>query len=142
MYKPNTAEEFRTVMAFASNLLRQPPLLVSTLVACKGVLPLIYHSYRHAAQTLTATLETLATHPGDARNCLLAAYPTLQTLTEDDLPRELRLQWRWVRQQMSKYLPHECEDNQPLRMQNRTAVKIAKALYGMYLALREGQAYR
>jgi hypothetical protein len=73
---------------------------------------------------------------------LLAAYPTLQTLTEDDLPRELRVQWRWVGQQMSKYVPHECTGNQPLRMQNRTAVKIAKALYSMYLALREGQAYR
>jgi hypothetical protein len=73
---------------------------------------------------------------------LLAAYPTLQTLTEDDLPRELRVQWRWVRQQMSKYVPDDHESGSLLRMQNRTAVKIAKALYGMYLALREGQAYR
>lgn len=69
----------------------------------------------------------------------VAAHPTLQTLTENGLPRELRVQWRWVGQQMSKYLPHECAVNQPLRMQNRTTVKIAKALYSMYLALQEGQ---
>lgn len=37
----------------------------------------MHNPYRHATQTLTATLETLATHPGDARNRLLAAYPTL-----------------------------------------------------------------
>jgi hypothetical protein len=99
--------------------------------------------YHYTAQTLTETLECLATHPGDVRERLLSAHGGyLSKLTASDFPVEHRKDWQWVMHELTKFEPRkdtgeiamgmgtvECTMR---RIRRSTGSKIAKKLYELY----------
>ena len=106
--------------------------------------------YIYAIERLTTALECLATHPGDVRERLSAAYLSFHTLREDDFPPEHQEKWRWVKREMTKFGPmlgpngevwRGSVENTMKRVRNGTASKIAKAVYALYWAVTSNRMY-
>ena len=106
------------------------------------------HGY--AVEKLMLTLECLATHPGDARQRVLAASFQFLRLREENFPEAHRSEWRWVVKQVTKcgpLLDHKGEpwrgsvENTMRRIRNSTASKIADKLYKLYWVVSENESY-
>ena len=59
----------------------------------------------YLVEKLTNALNTLATHPGDARARLNAAFLNVHTLDERDFPQELQPRWRIFMEKITKKGP-------------------------------------
>lgn len=107
--------------------------------------------YTYVLEKLTNTVDLLATHPGDARARLNAAYLTFHTLTPEDFPLEHQAKWAWVMAEMVKFGPLVSEfngevwrgavDNTMRRIRKSTAANIAKVIYELYWAISANQRY-
>lgn len=109
-----------------------------------------HHPYRYTVEKLTNTLECLATHPGDARERLTAAFHSFQTLRRDDFPNENRKDWDWVLEELTRYGPFlhkgkvwrgSVENTMP-HIRKASAAKIAKKIYELYWVVSENKQYR
>ncbi|RTY33757.1 hypothetical protein EKD00_08900 [Chlorobium phaeovibrioides] len=109
------------------------------------------HQYHYAVEKLSVAVECLATHPGDVRERLMAAFLGFHPLTEKDFPLELQADWRWVIKELSRCGPQLSHDgkarigsfeNTMKRIRKATGAKIAEKIYHLYRAVREYDLYR
>ncbi|MCK4913035.1 MAG: hypothetical protein KAS69_00365 [Planctomycetes bacterium] len=106
--------------------------------------------YNYAVEKLTTTLKCLATHPGDVRKRLKAASLIFCVLREGDFPPEHRNEWRWVKNELTKFGPllndkgeiwQGSIENTMYRIRKKTGSKIAKKIYELYWVVSENQQY-
>lgn len=104
----------------------------------------------YIVEKLTNALTCLATHPGDARKRVTAAYNCIQSLQETDFPPDCRKDWNWVLAELTKCGPlrsHSGEvvrgavENTMLHRRNKTAAKIATKIYSLYWKLSSNIQY-
>lgn len=107
-------------------------------------------SRSYTIEKLTTAVDCLVTHPGDVRERLACAFLSFHTLTENDFSPELRSDWRWVMNQLTRYGPllnHNGEawmgsvENTMRRVRRSTGVKIAKRIYQLYWDVSENKQY-
>lgn len=105
----------------------------------------------YVVEKLTNALECLATHPGDARERVAAAYLACHALREEDFPVEFKKDWSWIERELTKYGPLEDPDarifrgsveNTMRRVRKTTGAKIAKKIYDLYWGMSNNQLYR
>lgn len=109
------------------------------------------HHYHYAVEKLSVAIECLATHPGDVRERLMAAFLGFHPLTEKDFPPELQADWRWVMNELSKSGPELNPDGSTRvgsvertmkLIRNATGARIARKIYALYWAVSENQPWR
>lgn len=61
------------------------------------------NKFDHAVEKLTDTLKCLATHPGDARERITAAYFSFGHLQAEEFPEECRKDWAWIKKEITKF---------------------------------------
>jgi hypothetical protein len=106
--------------------------------------------YCHAVEKLTDTLKCLATHPGDARERIAAAYFSFGHLRAEEFPEQCRKDWAWIKKESTKFDPlfdykgdvwRSGVENTMKNVRKSTASKIAKKLYELYWAVSKNQQY-
>ena len=106
--------------------------------------------YDHAVEKLTDTLKCLATHPGDARERIAAAYFSFGHLQAEEFPEECRKDWAWIKKEITKFGPltdykgkvwRSSVENTMKTVRKATASKVAKKLYELYWAVSENKQY-
>ena len=116
-----------------------------------GVVSMDRNRYSYTVEKLTNTIETIATHPGDARQRIAAAYLEFHTLQADDFPEQFRADWEWVIREITKFGPSPDHgighwrgsvENTMSRVRNSTAAKVATKLYELYWVVSENKQYR
>ena len=97
--------------------------------------------YSRAREKLSDAEYKLATGEGDVRQRLRRAFTVLNRLRSEDLPPELRAEWRAVIAEMTRLGPEKDIDgtvwrsaiNHTMsRIRNRTGSKIAQRIHRMY----------
>lgn len=100
----------------------------------------------YACEKLFVAIETMATGSGDVRERLNDAFMSFHTLKEDDFPVELRDDWRWVIDQLTRFGPvldHNGEiykgsvEHTMQRIRRSTGSKIAKRIFQLYYKLED-----
>ena len=108
------------------------------------------NKHRHAVEKLTSVLERLATHPGDARQRVAAAYPLCAHLMAEEFPEKCRKDWEWIKKEVGKFGPltdykgdvwRGSVENTMKTVRKSTGAKIAKKLYELYWAVSENKRY-
>lgn len=106
--------------------------------------------HNYAVEKLTTALSVLASHPGDARERLGAAFLVFHTLSEKDFPAGLQARWRWVLEQINKLGPvldHKgtvlqgSAEHTMRRIRKQTASKIIKEIYELYWEISQNERY-
>lgn len=121
----------------------------------KGELP---NSARYALEKFFVAVQLLATGPGDVRSRLYNAYISFHPVRPEDLPEDLRGDYEWIHDQLTKYdemYPGQKNSLQQAgrkdllpgsvlatlsRIKNRTGVKIADRIFKIYVELEERMA--
>jgi len=107
--------------------------------------------YSYVREKLFDAINRLAVGSGDARSRLLKAYLACHTLRETHFPEALRQKWVWITKQLTRYPEHYDYrgkidvgriENTTRNIQNRTAVKIAKELFGLYSVFYHSDKYK
>lgn len=108
------------------------------------------NKYYHAVEKLTNVLECLATHPGDARERVGAAYWLCAHLRVEEFPEKNRKDWEWIMKEVTKFGPLTDYKGDVLRgsventmksVRKSTASKIAKKFYEFYWAVSQNTQY-
>jgi len=108
------------------------------------------NKYTYTVEKLTNTIECLATHPGDIRKRVTAAYQYFYVLNTDDFPPKYQKDWEQIIKELTKYEPILDLNgnviigkvkNTMRHMHNKTASKIAKKIYTLYWAVSENKQY-
>ena len=96
---------------------------------------------RYAFEKFTQAVYALATGPGDVRSRLRVAFSYFNTVKPEYLPPELRDDFRWVIDTMTRREPRYKGEGRLqaslATMQNRTGAKIAKRIVEIQDRLRE-----
>jgi hypothetical protein len=104
----------------------------------------------HAVEKLTDTLKCLATHPGDARERIVAAYCSFGHLRAEEFPEECRKDWNWIKEEITKFGPftdsrgkvwRSSVENTMKTVRKATASKVAKKLYELYWVVSANRQY-
>ena len=100
----------------------------------------------YAREKISLAIYILATAPGGIKKRLLSAFNECIAVQDDDFPEDLRGDWSWINNQMTKFGPvkdaqgtvliGQCE-NTMRRIRNSTAVKIAEKLFALEDELRD-----
>lgn len=97
--------------------------------------------YWYTIEKLTSALKTLATHPGDARERVAAAYESCFTLQEDDFPPEQVKHWRKLMREFDRFPPITGPNGKVYmgsaevwtkKVRKQTGAKMAKLLWDLY----------
>lgn len=89
--------------------------------------------YGYTVGKLTDALRILATGKGDVRERVANAYlACIYLKASDDFPEELRSEWKWIEDQVTKY--GAAEDTMR-RRRRATAVKIAQRMWRLYWSM-------
>jgi len=108
------------------------------------------NKYDHAVEKLTDTLKCLATHPGDARERIVAAYNSFGHLRAEEFPEECRGDWDWIRKEITISGPftdsqgkvwRSSVENTMKTVRKVTASKVAKKLYELYWVVSANRQY-
>jgi hypothetical protein len=109
------------------------------------------NEYFYAREKLLNAIETLATGGGDVRERLLQAFTNFHTLTADDLPSDFKMDWAWIRKELTKYGPVMIGDtdevlrgsveNTMRRIKRNTGRKIAQKLFRIGWELHTNEKY-
>jgi hypothetical protein len=108
------------------------------------------NKYCHAVEKLTDTLKCLATHPGDARERIAAAYFSFGHLQAEEFPKKYRKDWAWIEKEITKFGPftvykgkvwRNSVENTMKNVRKATASKVAKKLYELYWAVSANKQY-
>jgi len=103
-----------------------------------------WHTNAYGREKFIEAVEKLATGEGDVRQRLRSAYRALRILRLQNLPEDMRGDWRWVQHQMTRFGPLRHKDgevwrgsveNTMSRIRNRTGSEIAKRIYRMHGSL-------
>ena len=89
------------------------------------------HHAQYAYSKVSEAVSILATHPGDVRKRLYAAYACLSEASPDLLTLNIRSELEWVREQLTRFPPRYDEGALQAtlrRIRNKTGVKIAKRI--------------
>jgi len=88
---------------------------------------------------------SLATGRGDVRSRLETAYRRFWVLTEENFPEEFRDDWKWIKNQLTKFGPlydnsgeiliSDAVENTMSRIKNKTGQKIAGKIFYIGWAL-------
>lgn len=106
--------------------------------------------YHYTVEKLTNALEVLATHPGDARERVAAAYLCCFTLQEDDFPAEHQAKWRSLVAELDRFPPDQRVDGTLLnssldvwarKVRTSTGEKMAKLLWELYWSVSLNRQY-
>ncbi len=106
--------------------------------------------YAYAIEKLTDAISCLATHPGDARERVVAAFYHLVRLQEKDFPEALRPKWASLMEKIKRKGPLRMYDgtvylgsvqNTMKGYKNKTASKICNEIFEMYWAVSKNQQY-
>lgn len=101
------------------------------------------HHAQYAYSKVSESVSILATHPGDVRKRLYAAYSCLCEASPEMLPPHIRPELEWVQEQLTRFPSRYGEGSLQATLRhirNSTGVKIAKrivlvqALLESYLA--------
>jgi len=104
----------------------------------------LIYKYSKAQSALHSVIEILATFPGDMRSRLNAAYSEFDSITDINLPEELRADWNIIRKLLTTYGPKFNYDgkvcmgavNHTLsKIRNSSACKIADKIYELFYEL-------
>ncbi len=97
--------------------------------------------YLYARGKLGEAIETLVVAPGDVRERVAMAMNPVITLTVADFPENLRADWKWIDDQVTRYGPLQTPDgsitlgaiaNTMHRIRRATASKIAMKFWTLY----------
>ena len=108
------------------------------------------NKYPHAVEKLTSVLECLATHPGDARERVAAAYLLGSHLRVEELPEKCRKDWVQIIKELTKRGPligfkgevwTGSVENTMKNVRRSTASKIAKKFYALYWVVSDNTPY-
>lgn len=107
---------------------------------------------RYPIEKLLGSVEILATHPGDVRERLLAAFSAeLHTLSSNDFPLELQEDFIWISHEINKFGAVISQDgkiiqgsaqNTMRRIRKATGTKIASRIFDLYFAICTHQAFQ
>lgn len=98
-------------------------------------------NYMRTKEILTTINEYLATANGDMRERLKVMSTEIVQLSENDFPKELKKEWKFIESTLTKYpetFNHRNEqvlgsmENTLNHIQNKTACKVATKLYYLY----------
>jgi hypothetical protein len=127
-----------------------PNRAVLTDTRIKMSSPIETKSYGYAIEKLTTALECLATHRGEVRERLMAAFLIFHALEEKDFPPKYQHKWTWIIKELTKYGPEQdCTGevwrgsvkNTMRRIHRSTASKIAKEIYELYWNISANKPY-
>lgn len=94
----------------------------------------------YALEKFSDAVRTLAVGPGDVRSRLLTAFLGFHTVREEDLPRPLRRDFRWIERMLTRSAPRWKDEGRVqaslAQMQNRTGARIARKIVELQEALR------
>lgn len=97
--------------------------------------------YPYAKEILSKTVLILATHQGDARKRVAAAYGEFFPLTEEHFPPKYRSDWKWITEAITKFGPvydykgdvqEGSVEHTMSRVKNSTAAKVATRLFYLH----------
>ena len=108
--------------------------------------------YYYALEKLSNAVRILAVSEGDVRSRLLTAYQEFHTLREDDFPQELRADYVWILNELTKRKPQSEIDMREWAMDgyvaanlqhiiNRTGSRIAEKIYDLEHRVRTNYEY-
>jgi hypothetical protein len=89
------------------------------------------HCAQYAYSKVSDAVSILATHPGDVRKRLCAAYSTFCEAPPEMLPPHIRSELEWVHEQLNRFPARYGEGTLHAtlrRIRNSTGVKIAKRI--------------
>jgi len=101
--------------------------------------------YSRCREKLSDVERRLAVGKGDVRERLRSAYKKLRMLREEECPPEMRRDFRWVMQQLTRYGPERDPDGTPFRsgidhtmsrIRNSTGSRIAERIYKLCRQIR------
>ena len=110
------------------------------------------YPYYYALEKLSHAVRILATGEGDVRSRLMSAYEEFHTLREDHFPLELRVDYAWVLNELTKRKPQSAMDMREWvtdgvvaanlrRMINRTGSRIAEKICDLEYRVRVNYEY-
>jgi len=85
----------------------------------------------YAYSNFSKAVDTMATHPGSIKDRLVAAYNQFAPVLEKDFPDELKADYKWVMEKLTKKDPIFDEGSVRATlygMHTKTAVKIAEKI--------------
>ncbi len=110
-------------------VMQSPNIAAANLAAAESLAERVFRSVRH-----------LAIGKGDVRSRLKVVGVTLVPLLESEFPAELREDFCWVMEQLTRYKP-EFEEGRieatMNRIRNSTGEKIATRIFEIYLKLQD-----
>jgi hypothetical protein len=116
------------------------------------VLPGMAKPSRYPIEKLLGSVEVLATHPGDVRERLLAAFiAELHTLSSDDFPLELQEDFIWISHEINKFGAVVSQDgkiiqgsaeNTMKRIRKATGTRIARRIFDLYFNICTHQTFQ
>jgi hypothetical protein len=89
------------------------------------------HSVQYAYSKVSEAVSILATHPGDVRKRLCAAYLTLCEASHAILPPHIRSELEWIHEQLNRFPARYGEGTLHATLKcirNSTGVKVAKRI--------------
>lgn len=108
------------------------------------------YQYAKSQSTLHSVIEILATFPGDMRTRLNDSFSELDSITDNNLPEELRDDWGFIRRQLTACGPkYDCYGKVCMgsvqhtmsKIRNSTASKIAEKIFRLYYELNFNDRY-
>jgi len=106
--------------------------------------------YSYTNEKLFQAIEILATGRGDVRARLWPAFLAVHTLTIDNFPEDLRDDWQFIYDNLTKYEPiynHEGKvsvgsvQNTLRRIKNKTGSKIAEKFFNLFCEMSFSEKY-
>lgn len=99
----------------------------------------------YALGCLNKAVDALVAGEGDLRSRLVDAYECISPLTSCDLPKDLRADLAWIKEQLTIRQPTESETQMGIRRleatrrhtQNKTRVPIAHRLHELQIKIQE-----
>jgi hypothetical protein len=102
--------------------------------------------YPYTEKKLFEYLHTLATHEGNVRERIAAAFTfTIPVLVENDFPQEQYAEWVSINKEIRKFGPHLDVAGRPIisdiensmrKMKNKTATRLAKKIFDLYFKIK------
>lgn len=111
---------------------------------------ILLYKYAKAQSALLSAIEILATFPGDLRTRLKGAFSDLDSISEINLPDELKNDWRLIMKQLTKCGPKfDCHgricmgsvEHTMSKIRNSTASTIAANIFKLFYELNFNEKY-
>ena len=104
----------------------------------------------YVIEKLTDAMDALTTGRGDVRSRIKNAYSLMHTLRESDFPDNLREDWVWIHNEITKHGPLlgpngeiwlDSVENTMRNIRNKTGQRIAKRISKLYWEISKNERY-